>query len=146
MVYCTLPNTMINGEKVFPCLAIFNTITIRLNICILPLWCITIIGAQSINLTRFTFLDPGSFIWIHEGPSKSVQVSSCGIIGPVTQCNHDEDTSNQRFSSLIVLSVWTVWRQVPLVKRNILHAFGHHDLGRAVLYGRPPLIFTNGST
>ena len=40
--------------------------------------------ARSINLTRFTFLDPGSLslrnksYLIHEGPSKSVQVSSCG--------------------------------------------------------------------
>ena len=40
--------------------------------------------ARSINLARFTFLDPGSLLlrnksyWIHEGPSKSVQVSSCG--------------------------------------------------------------------
>ena len=38
---------------------------------------------RSINLTRFTFLGPGSLFlrnklyWIHEGPSKSVQVSSC---------------------------------------------------------------------
>ena len=42
--------------------------------------------ARSINLTRFTSLDPGSLFlrnksyWIHEGPSKSVQVSSCGVI------------------------------------------------------------------
>ena len=40
--------------------------------------------ARSINLTRFTFLDPGSLFlwnksyWIHEGPSKSVQVLSGG--------------------------------------------------------------------
>ena len=40
---------------------------------------------QSINLTRITFLDPGSLFLqnksycIHEGPSKSVQVSSCGF-------------------------------------------------------------------
>ena len=46
----------------------------------------SIIYARSINFTRFTFLDPGSLLirnksyWIHEGPSKSVQVSSCGII------------------------------------------------------------------
>ena len=46
------------------------------------------ISCRSINLTRFTFLDPGSLFlrnksyWIHEGPSKSVQVSSCGIFRP----------------------------------------------------------------
>ena len=40
--------------------------------------------ARSINLARFTFLDPGSLFvgsksyWIHEGLSKYVQVSSCG--------------------------------------------------------------------
>ena len=45
----------------------------------------TVTSARSINLTRFTFLDPGSLFsqnksyWIHEGPSKSVQVSSCGL-------------------------------------------------------------------
>ena len=42
--------------------------------------------ARSMNLTRFTFLDPGSLFlrnksnWIHEGPSKSVQVLSCGYL------------------------------------------------------------------
>ena len=40
------------------------------------------VTARSINFTRFTLLDPGSLLlwnksyWIHEGPSKSVQVSS----------------------------------------------------------------------
>ena len=42
------------------------------------------ITLESINLARFTFLDPGNLFlrnksyWIQEGPSKSVQVSSCG--------------------------------------------------------------------
>ena len=47
-------------------------------------WILKFLHAGSINLARFTFLDPGSLFlrnksyWIHEGPSKSVQVSSCG--------------------------------------------------------------------
>ena len=46
--------------------------------------CLCGVRARSINLTRFTFLDPGSLFlrkksyWIHEGPSKSVSDSSCG--------------------------------------------------------------------
>ena len=49
--------------------------------------------AGSINLARFTFLDPGSLFLrnksylIHKGSSKSVQVSSCGIDCPLKLCS-----------------------------------------------------------
>ena len=49
------------------------------------------LSARSINLARFTFLDPGSLFlrnqsyWIHEEPSKSVQVSSCGTLSRCTK-------------------------------------------------------------
>ena len=77
----------------------------RLIICILHLG--AVYCAESINLARLTFLDPGSLFlrnksyWIHEGPSKSVQVSSCGVY-----CTNILHTVHKRVVFCMRRTVW----------------------------------------